>query len=322
MNDLISIIVPVYNVEKYIDRCVKSIIKQKYENIEIILVNDGSTDNSGYLCDKWKDIDKRIQVIHKKNGGLSDARNAGLNICSGKFVGFVDSDDWIDSNMYQEMYKLIKQYKSDICMCRIEKTENTRKIITREFNYTKEPYLFNKEEALEELFKDKIDVSSCSKLYNVELFKETQFPFGKTNEDFAILYKLFLKSQKIVYTKQVFYYYIERENSITTSVFNKQQFDKYYNCLSMLEYIKNNAPSMLSLAKHYTWYQGFCLLKTLYLNKLDGLYIKECKSLQKMLTRNILNILFSRNLSFKEKAMYLSIGFIPKIYIKKHLNKD
>ena len=116
MNDLISIIVPVYNVEQYLRKCIESIKNQTYTNIEIIIVDDGSTDNSGAICDELKQTDNRIQVLHKKNGGLSDARNAGLKIAKGEFVGFVDSDDYIKEDMFETLYKLNKEHHSDIAI--------------------------------------------------------------------------------------------------------------------------------------------------------------------------------------------------------------
>lgn len=124
MEELISVIVPVYNVEKYVEKCVESIINQTYKNIEIILVDDGSTDNSGKIIDNISLKDNRIKVIHKENGGLSDARNAGLDICNGKYIGFVDSDDSIHKKMYEILYKNIKEYSANISICRIEKNRN------------------------------------------------------------------------------------------------------------------------------------------------------------------------------------------------------
>src|SRR5690554_2626737 len=116
-NGLLSIIVPVYNMEQYIEKCIMSIFLQTYKNIEIILIDDGSTDNSGNLCDKYSVIDPRVKVIHKENGGLSSARNAGLEVAMGEYIGFVDPDDWIEPTMYETMYSNIKKNKSEICIC-------------------------------------------------------------------------------------------------------------------------------------------------------------------------------------------------------------
>src|SRR5690554_80942 len=128
--ELISIIVPVYNVEKYIDRCMKSIFSQSYQNIEIILINDGSTDNSGSLCDTYLNNNSKIKVIHKTNGGVSSARNVGLELAEGEYIGFVDPDDWIEPSMYESMYNNIKKNNSEICICNyiINNSESCRKI--------------------------------------------------------------------------------------------------------------------------------------------------------------------------------------------------
>src|SRR5690554_2285343 len=145
-NELISIIVPVYNVEQYIEKCMVSILSQTYRNIEIILIDDGSTDNSGNLCDTYSAIDPRVKVIHKKNGGISSARNSGLEVAMGEYIGFVDPDDWIETNMYESMYSNIKRNNSEICICNyiIDGSDYSRKT-ELPFNLN----VLNKQEILE-----------------------------------------------------------------------------------------------------------------------------------------------------------------------------
>lgn len=164
MNDLISIVVPVYNVENYLDRCVKSIIAQVYTNIEIILVDDGSSDNSGKICEKWKEKDKRIIVIHKKNGGLSSARNAGIEIAKGKYIAFVDSDDYISKNMYSELYRVLKQNNSDIAICGRKYVWDNGKRYCR-YHYDKRIENYSSKEAIREMnsFR-KFDMAAWDKL--------------------------------------------------------------------------------------------------------------------------------------------------------------
>ena len=120
LNPLISVVVPIYNVDKYLDRCVESIIKQTYTNLEIILVDDGSSDNSPQICDNWNVKDKRIKVIHKENGGLSDARNVGLSFATGEIISFIDSDDWIEHEMFEKMLNRKKKDNSDIVSCGVK----------------------------------------------------------------------------------------------------------------------------------------------------------------------------------------------------------
>ena len=142
---LISIIVPVYNVEKYIDKCIKSILEQTYKNLQIILIDDGSQDKSGQICDEYELQDNRIEVIHKKNGGLSDARNLGIKKARGEYIGFVDSDDYISKNMYEDMYKIIQEKDSDVCICNVYNVIDGKEILKNEDNGLKE---YNKIEIL------------------------------------------------------------------------------------------------------------------------------------------------------------------------------
>ncbi|WP_270424946.1 glycosyltransferase family 2 protein [Anaerostipes hadrus] len=223
MNDLISIVVPVYNVENYLDRCVKSIIAQVYTNIEIILVDDGSSDNSGKICEKWKEKDKRIIVIHKKNGGLSSARNAGIEIAKGKYIAFVDSDDYISKNMYSELYRVLKQNNSDIAICGRKYVWDNGKRYCR-YHYDKRIENYSSKEAIREMnsFR-KFDMAAWDKLYRTSLFENIRFPEGKLSEDYYIMYKLFLKSKKVVYYAYPLYYYYQRQNSITKN--KKINFD-------------------------------------------------------------------------------------------------
>ncbi|WP_455683148.1 glycosyltransferase family 2 protein [Thomasclavelia sp.] len=319
MKDLISVIVPVYNIEMFVERCIKSIVEQTYKNLEIILVDDGSIDSSGDICDRWKSYDSRIKVIHKKNGGLSDARNCGLDIAGGNYISFIDGDDFIDKNMYRDMLNYINMYECDICICGICKTENDKEFVTRPYNYeNKEFTIFNNELAIKEMLNNKIDVSSCNKLYKRNIIGELRFPYGKTNEDFALMYKLFYFSKKIIIINKNYYKYIQRDGSITTTKFNKKQFDKYYNCLEMLKFIEKEMPNAKDDAEHYLWYQTFCLLKTLYLEKFYNRYLDYTKSLKHTLKKSTCKILLSRKLKLKEKVMYILMGSMPKLYVFYH----
>jgi len=215
MKPLISIIVPVYNVEQYLQRCLESIINQTYKNLEIILVDDGSPDNCPQICDDYAAKDNRIMVIHKKNGGLSDARNAGLDICKGKFISFVDSDDWIDTNYIKTLFDLLTETKTDIAIGNFFKTDGSKKNPTFPIQHrTLKPT-----EAIICCTRGNTPAFaiSCSKLYKKELFDNLRFPVGKYHEDEFTTYLLFYKSTSVAYTSQVLYYYYSRETSITAS---------------------------------------------------------------------------------------------------------
>lgn len=211
----ISIIVPVYNVEKYLDRCIKSILNQTFNNFEIILVDDGSPDNCGRICDEYEKKDKRIKVVHKENGGLSDARNAGLDIAKGKYIGFVDSDDIIHPRMYEILFECINKSKSDIIQCKFKKFKNSDELKNDLDNYDKifEEY-DNKRAIIDMIDNNKINVNSWNKLYKRELFESLRFPKGKIHEDEFLTYKLLYNSRKIAYIDEELYYYYQNDNGI------------------------------------------------------------------------------------------------------------
>lgn len=224
-NELISIIVPVYNVCEYLETCIKSIIFQDYKNLEIILVDDGSTDSSGLICDKYKDIDERIKVIHKENGGLSDARNVGIKFSSGKYIGFVDSDDWVSKSMYSTLIKMCQENKASIAVC---------ERILVEPNYiindgkSEQILVTDTNEALDILYKNKKYYSHAwNKLYKREIFENLEFPKGKTFEDIRIMHEVFSKAERIVFIDKGLYYYRCRENSIAR-VNNYEMWRSYF----------------------------------------------------------------------------------------------
>jgi len=224
-NDLISVIVPVYNVEKYLPQCINSILNQTIKNLEIILVDDGSLDNSGEICDEFSRKDNRIVVIHKENNGLSSARNAGLEIATGNYLGFVDSDDWLDENMYETLLNLIKDTNSDISCCKFFKTADGEEKIPPIDNEVIKS--FNNLEGLNNFYTDLYTqtVVAWNKLYTRKLFDNVIYPTGKIHEDEGTTYKLFYKANKITYTNRALYYYRTTPNSITTSKFTQKRLD-------------------------------------------------------------------------------------------------
>lgn len=221
--DKISIIVPVYNMGKYLSRCVDSLIQQTYSNIEIILVNDGSIDNSGLLCDSYAKKDSRIVVIHKLNGGLSDARNIGLEVATGEYVGFVDSDDYIDKDMYESLYYTMKDHNTYIGVCgRYNVTETS---ISEQFTLYESEKWSNKESVRRLLLWDGIDSSACDKLFHHSLFKDKKFPYGKNNEDIFLIPFIIDSVSHIVHIGKPKYYYYQRDGSITSEQFNLKKMD-------------------------------------------------------------------------------------------------
>lgn len=218
--DLVTIVVPIYNVEKFLSRCVDSILNQTYEHLEIILVDDGSTDNSSVICDEYKKNNERIKVIHKPNGGLSDARNAGLNIATGKYVAFIDSDDYITVDAIEDMLFKLKENNAQIAVC------NMIRFFDNEKN---EPFYKPTENAIvlneNDRFQTLNQPSVCNKLFLSELFKNIRFPKGKFYEDTFVYHKLAYLSKSIVLTGKDSYWYFLRENSILGS---QKLSDKYF----------------------------------------------------------------------------------------------
>ncbi len=214
-NPLVSIIVPVYNVEKYIDKCLKSIIGQRYKNIEILLVNDGSTDKSGQICQKYADVDQRIKLFNKPNGGLSDARNFALDRATGQYYAFVDSDDYIHEDMYATLVELIVREAADIAICGHYVVDREKLISVRN---EKQPITYSGKEALNLLLKDEeVNSFAWDKLYHSSLFANIRYPIGRIFEDTATTYKLFNLANCIVRIDTPLYYYVRRKSSISAA---------------------------------------------------------------------------------------------------------
>ena len=192
MQSLVSMIVPVYNTEKYIERCVESIINQTHQNLDIILVDDGSTDGSSEKCDYYAKKDQRIRVIHKKNGGQSSARNAGLDICKGAYISFVDSDDWIEPDMYSTLLRELERYGASLAVCgRYDAYEGSKeKSVGKTFE---KDGIFRSYDILPQMTLGVIsDFSVCDKLHRRDLWENTRFPECQIYEDFAVMYKVLI----------------------------------------------------------------------------------------------------------------------------------
>ena len=257
----VSIIVPIYKVEKYLDKCIKSIINQTYKDIEIILVDDGSFDNCPKICDKYKKIDNRIKVIHKKNGGLSDARNKGIDIACGTYILFVDSDDYIELDAVSYMVNYALKYEADIVSCYFntyyENTNKIKKIFYRKNNVK----VYDRDSAMEKLlYNIKCTPSAWGKLYKRELFKDIRYPLNKICEDIGTTYKLFGKANRVVISTCCKYNYIVRDNSIMTSSFNLNRLDGLDFVNEQKNYISKYFPKLINGALNRVFSECFDLL--------------------------------------------------------------
>ncbi len=220
-NDLITVIVPVFRVENYLNRCVDSILCQTYRNIEIILVDDGSDDACPKICDDYATLDSRVKVIHQKNGGLSDARNTGIAIANGEYLTFIDSDDFVDKDYVEVLYNAIIENHADISICAYQAVYDTGAVLSQA---TGNIMVLNPKETLEKmLYQEDFNVSTWAKMYKRKLFDHIRFPKGKIFEDSYTTYKLVLNSDIIACDMQSKYNYMIRSNSILTSHFSKQK---------------------------------------------------------------------------------------------------
>lgn len=238
---MISIIVPIYNVKDYLCECIDSILNQTYTDLEILLVDDGSTDGSGEICDRYKTLDSRIQVLHKKNGGLADARNAGIKIATGRYIGFVDSDDYIHPRMYELLYDSCERNQAEIAMCKFQTFENT----VVECKYVRQASkCFTRDEILSayinENTKELITPSVWSKLFRRDCIEGLEFPIGKLCEDIVFTAKAFYNANKVIYLEMELYYYRQRAGSIMSdsSVLVRrirEELEQYVDRLSFIQ---------------------------------------------------------------------------------------
>ncbi len=315
----ISVIVPVYNCEKYLEKCINSILSQTFDDLELILINDGSSDNSGKICDEFKEKDSRVKIVHQKNMGVSVARNVGLDVSEGKYIGFIDGDDYIESDMYEFLYNNIKKNEAEVAICGIANIfmkNNGSEKLTRQISDFSGVKVLNGEEAFSESLKSKIfSVNPVNKLFDKKLFDGKRFPEGKISEDAFLIPKVLLKANKVVCSSDIKYYYIRHENSITTSNF----FDKDWNVteayLNHLNTVKKHYPKLIKEAEfRYIWSYTYVLDKMIVsknkVNKSD--YDKALKFIRK----NIFKIIFNPYFSLKRKIVSCVLMMNENLYKK------
>ncbi len=300
---LISVIVPVYNTEQYLPRCIESIISQTYQNLEIILVNDGSVDNSLKICKEYAQKDSRIVVVDKENGGQSTARNMALKIAKGKYIGFADSDDYIAPEMYETLYECLTKTGSEISVCaRTNVFENGQ--MTTAFTLKKECVMTAKEAVRRFLVYDALDSATWDKLFKAELFEGIEFPSGYICEDVVPLFVLLSRAKKIVHCGKPLYYYLQRTGSTSRSMFSEKAkgLDIYHEQVSAL------AKQMYPEFKREADYFYLSRLPALYSIILRTGYNGEYKAqIIKIMKQNSGKVIFNKHFSMREKIKYLLI---------------
>ena len=306
---LVSIIVPIYNVEKYLDRCIESIVKQSYLNLEIILVDDGSPDACPEICDKWANIDSRIKVVHKENGGASSARNAGLDIAKGEYICFVDSDDWIEPTYYSTVIPFMQEYNAEIaCVGRYDVDS-----INMEKKIGLCPSLMRVCSSVEILKKilvwDECDSSVCDKVFLSNLWKNIRFPVGVISEDTAVLYRLIDYASRILMIDEPMYNYFHRNGSVTTSYLLSKIMHLPMLADDILKYMMDFHIEVLPEAQYFKfktllhWCRIYSAQKHPSKDE-KTLYVSS----RKWLLKQIFFVLFrSKRITIKDKLWYIMI---------------
>ena len=315
MDELISIVVPVYNVERYLKDCLDSIARQTYAKLDILLIDDGSTDKSGSICDMYAQKDRRFRVIHKKNGGLSDARNTGISLAEGSLLTFIDSDDVVSKDYVKYLYYLTVGQNADIGVCELLHWHTGEKALFQSESKIK---LYSSEEALcEMLYQNSFLVAACGKLYRKELFNSIRFPSGMIFEDSAVIYKIFDTAEKVVYGDARLYGYRHREGSITSKKFEKNDCDILPICEQIVEYF---APRGKRLRKAAASYRTVGALRV-YMNapRNEG-FEKEIEESRNIIRKCGASVMFDSNARAKTRIavlmFFVARPLMPFVYNK------
>lgn len=250
MEEKISVVIPIYNVEKYLAECLDSVTGQTYGNMEIILVDDASPDGCGAICDDYAERDRRVRVIHKeKNGGLAEARNTGMDAATGTYLFFADSDDWLAADTLEKLYGGLRKYQADCCVGAcvtvLEKADG-EKIVQRGAQMPER--VETAHEAMERVLL--AGSSSCNRLYRRKMLEGLHFPKGRINEDEPFVLWAYDRMERIAFLDCETYFYRKRANSITTSAFSVKMADCVYNSRDNLEFVTRTAPELIPAAEY------------------------------------------------------------------------
>lgn len=318
---LITVVVPIYKVEEYLDECVQSILNQTYHNLEIFLVDDGSPDRCGEMCDTYAEKDSRVKVIHQKNRGLSGARNSAIDIATGEYITFVDSDDYLKEDMVETLYQEVLQYNAEIATAAYESFFEDG---SRASNpHDGKIFVYSKEEALDcFLFNDYLTPCVWGKLYSISLWKEVRCPEGKLFEDQFTTYKLIDQCKKVVYDTTPRYYYRKRMGSIGHSSFSERTYDLYDAIHEEYNYISQKYPKEcpnIAVAR-ITWEIVFVNMMI----RSDAIEIKTVVDVQRFAKKNIKKILQCKYINGMRRVQIVLFSYafgLYKVMYKKFIEK-
>ncbi len=320
MRKLVSVIIPVYNIENYVDDCLKSALGQTYSNLEIIVVDDGSKDRSGEICDEYARADSRVRVLHRANGGLSAARNSGIEAASGEYITFIDGDDYVDDTYVETLYGLIEG-GADISICEFsyvygDKVKRCKSKLRGKLEMTSH-------EALKTmLYQNYYDTSAWGKLYKRELFADgVRFPEGKLFEDMGTTYKLLLKADKVAYENISVYYYVQRNDSISNSEYNPRKNDYLEFAEEIYTTVKTEAPECIDAAASRVVSVAAHLMREMYPKGAEDKYTELRRGMYEKIKRYSKGIVLDKNVRPKNRMVFLlaHLPFAPFDFVIKKM---
>ncbi len=311
-HDLITVIIPVYNVEKYLARCVDSIRKQTYSHLEILLVDDGSTDSSGALCDTLAAEDERIRVIHQENGGVSKARNTGIANAKGKYLAFMDSDDYAELDIISYLYGLVQKFHCPMALCGYTVVTHGKEFKRGDGS----EFTLSAHDAIESTLyhRDPINISFWGKLFERRLFQGVKCPEGKLFEDVGTLYKLYMASETIACGLQSKYYYFIRENSITTGSFSPAKLDMLEMTDQMGRDVCKAYPDLEKGVLRRRVYARFSTLNKMILRGGGDSFAAERKEIINFIKENAFSVLLDSNAPRRDKIGIMSLLLSSRLY--------
>lgn len=320
-NVKVSVIVPIYNVEDYLPKCIDSIQKQSYDKLEIILVDDGSPDKCGDICEEYKLQDERIKVVHKPNGGLSDARNAGMEVATGEYYVFIDSDDYVHPQMIEKLLDACDKTGADMAVCGFKSVTENENIDMDTLNDVPVEEVVSDEDRISYFYEKKYVefVVAWNKIYPAKYFENIKYPKGKVHEDEFTTYKLLEKADKIAFIDVPLYFYVQRQSSIMGQNFNIKR-------LLVMDALEERMNHYIDLKK-YRWVEKNLYLYRMFLIKysreidkqedIDSVVLdRYFEYYKKVVLKNI----FKTTISFKKKIGYILMIYFPKQYMKNKYN--
>lgn len=306
--ELISIVIPVYNVKSYLNKCLITVVHQSYKKLEIILVDDGSTDGSSEICNSWAYRDSRIKLIHKSNGGLSDARNVGLGAATGKYVLFVDSDDWIAVNMVQDMYDAIRKNNADMAVCEFASVHNNG-MVKKNFNHDEPVQILNQKEAMKLVLEDREITSHVwRKLYKRNLLPSDLFPNGKNFEDIYAMPTILKSCHKVVCLNDVYYFYRINNDGIVRTKNMKSLEDLYNNTVHQCREIVNLYPDLRRIANTRIASVSENIWKDFIINKNTDF---RKNKLKRNIYRNLKKMSIPNNIGLRNTFFLVTLKYFP-----------